>query len=193
MPYALSFFYIANMNKIINQIKQLYFNQGLLKYGENITQTEHAVQCWYRAKMENAPLNLRVAAFLHDIGHLLYAELEMKSHTDFKHEELGAQFLHNLDFNNEIIELILSHVWAKRYLVTKDLDYLKQLSKASIDSFYAQGGLLTSDEMYYYKQHVNLENCLLLRKWDDLGKDEHASNEIPEEVWADILECLGQS
>lgn len=189
---TLLFFVTPIMNKIIDQFKQLYFNQGLLKYGENITQTEHAVQCWYCAKKENAPLNLRVAAFLHDIGHLLYAELEMKSHTDFKHEELGAQFLHNLDFNNEIVELILSHVWAKRYLVTKDPNYLKQLSKASIDSFYAQGGLLTSDEMNYYKQHVNLNNCLLLRKWDDLGKDENASNEIPEEVWTDILECLCQ-
>ena len=52
------------MNKIIDQFKQLYFNQGLLKYGENITQTEHAVQCWYCAKNENASLNLRVTSFL---------------------------------------------------------------------------------------------------------------------------------
>jgi hypothetical protein len=47
--------------------------------------------------------------------------------------------------------------------------------------------------MNYYNHHVNLDNCLLLRKWDDLGKDENATNEIPEEVWKDILECLGQS
>lgn len=181
------------MNRKIDQIKQLYVNQGMLKYGENVTQTEHAVQCWYCAKADNASVNLRVAAFLHDIGHLLYAELEMKSHTDFKHEELGAQFLHNLDFNNEIVELILSHVWAKRYLVTKNPDYLNLLSQASINSFHAQGGLLTKEELNYYKQHVNLDNCLLLRKWDDLGKDENASNEIPDEIWKDILECLDQS
>jgi putative nucleotidyltransferase with HDIG domain len=178
------------MNKKIDQIKQLYLNQGMSKYGENVTQSEHAVQCWYCAKNEKASLNLRVAAFLHDIGHLLYAELEMNSHTDFKHEELGAQFLHNLDFNNEIVELILSHVWAKRYLITQNPDYIKCLSQASIDSFHAQGGLLTKEEMHYYKQHVNLENCLLLRKWDDMGKNEHASNQIPEEIWKDILECL---
>ena len=38
------------MNRKIDQIKQLYVNQGMLKYGENVTQTEHAVQCWYCAK-----------------------------------------------------------------------------------------------------------------------------------------------
>ena len=178
------------MEQNINQIKQLYLNQGYLNYGEDVTQIEHAVQCWHYAKKDGASLNLRVAAFLHDIGHLLYAELEFNSNKDFKHEELGAVFLRNLGFNEEVVELILSHVWAKRYLITQNPEYLNKLSKASLDSFKVQGGFLTPSEIKYYNQHVNLEKCLQLRIWDDLGKDDLATSIIPEEIWDDILNCL---
>ncbi len=180
------------MDKNINQIKQLYLNQGFLKYGEGVTQIEHAVQCWCHAKKDGASLNLRTAAFLHDVGHLLHAELEFNSFKDFKHEELGATFLRNLGFNNEVVELILSHVWVKRFLITLDPTYLNQLSRASKESFIVQGGLLTSTEMEYYRQHQNLDKCLQLRRWDDFGKDENASTVIPAEIWDDILNCLYQ-
>lgn len=178
------------MKNNVDQIKALFYNQGLLKYGENITQTEHAVQCWMCAKNENAPLFLRAAAFLHDIGHLLYEELEVKSPQDLKHEVLGAQFLNQLGVNSEVTELILSHVWAKRYLVTQNPAYLNTLSDASKQSFILQGGILSDSEMLHYSQLPNLNDCLLLRKWDDLGKNEFASNVISEEIWLDVQNCF---
>lgn len=178
------------MKNNIEHIKQLFHNQGLLNYGENITQTEHAVQCWQIAKESKANLNLRVAAFLHDVGHLLYAEIEVKNSDDMKHEELGAKYLQNLGFPDEIVQLVLSHVWAKRYLITQDEKYLDGLSEASKLSFIHQGGKLSIDEMNFYKNEKNLKNCLLLRKWDDLGKNELASNVIPDEVWFDIESCI---
>ena len=64
--------YKNNIEKIIN----LYENYGSKDYiGEDMTQTEHMIRAAMLAEIDN-PNNkdLIIAAFLHDIGHLLVFE-----------------------------------------------------------------------------------------------------------------------
>ena len=122
--------------KAIEKLKYLFEQNGNLNYGENITQKEHAVQCYYLAKQAQSTVELCVAAFLHDVGHLLYDEENVKSGIDFHHEVIGADFLMKLGLNDSVLELIRSHVWAKRYIITKNPEYLDQLSRASVDTIH---------------------------------------------------------
>lgn len=58
--------------KIAKEIIDLYRTYGSSDYiGENITQSQHAIQCGLFAKNTGADDILVFAAFLHDIGHLL--------------------------------------------------------------------------------------------------------------------------
>lgn len=174
----------------INKLKVLFERQGSKKYGENVTQQEHAIQCYSRALESNASLELRVAAFLHDIGHLLYAEIDIHKQLDFEHEIIGANFLSEMKLCEKVVDLIKSHVWAKRYLITLDASYMEQLSQASIDSFYLQGGTMSKEEFNLYSHFPNLQECLTLRRYDDEAKIENINTEIPESVWIDIQNCI---
>jgi putative nucleotidyltransferase with HDIG domain len=174
----------------IDKLKILFERQGSKKYGENVTQQEHAIQCYLRAAESNATLELRVAAFLHDVGHLLYAEIDVHQKMDFEHEIIGANFLYELKICDSVVDLIKSHVWAKRFLITQDSTYINHLSQASIDSFYLQGGKLTTEEFNVYSHFSNLQECLTLRRFDDEAKIEGLVSVIPEAVWLDIENCL---
>ena len=174
----------------IDKLKILFERQGAKKYGENVTQQEHAIQCYLRALESNASLELRVAAFLHDVGHLLYAEIDVHQKMDFEHEIIGANFLSEMKICDTVVDLIKSHVWAKRYLITADASYMDQLSQASIDSFYLQGGKLTTEEFNLYSHFPNLQECLILRRFDDEAKIEGLISEVPEPVWLDIGNCF---
>lgn len=57
-----------------------------------------------------------LAAFFHDIGHLLADRLEVASMSGYgalDHEQLGADYLKSLGFSNRICSLIKNHVQAK--------------------------------------------------------------------------------
>lgn len=176
-------------NQIINIIKSLFQEKGKMNYGENITQLEHAIQCWTLAVESNASLELRVAAFLHDLGHLTY-EPSNEFETDFKHEELAATLLLEWGFPQKVATLVNSHVWAKRYLVSNEKGYAEKLSAASLNSFKLQGGYLTSAESEEYREKPYFDECLQLRRWDDEGKRLDLASEIPNQVWNDIEESL---
>lgn len=178
------------MSTILDEIKSIYRDRGDLKYGENISQLEHAIQCWQLAKSTNADIETRVAAFLHDIGHLYYnPELTMNAE-DMKHEELAARLLIAWKFPDKVVQLVKSHVWAKRYLVSFEPLYIEQLSMASIVSLAKQGGPMSDEEAVEYRKKPYFTECLLLRRWDDHGKLDIDSDEIPEQVWTDIHTVL---
>lgn len=80
--------------EIIEKIKTLFLEHGHQHYGEDVTQQEHAVQCYLLAEEAHAELELRVAAFLHDIGHLVYQQEDGLS-KDMKHEEIGSVYYWN--------------------------------------------------------------------------------------------------
>lgn len=180
---------IMETKEIIEEIKFLFALKGNENYGENVTQQEHAIQCYQLAVSAKADLNLRVAAFLHDIGHLKYQDEEGRE-KDMKHENWGATLVKRWGFGEEVASLILTHVWAKRYLVSCEPYYINRLSAASLRSFQLQGGLMSDEEVEAARNHPYFQKALMLRRWDDTGKQIDIESEIPESVWADLAECL---
>lgn len=177
------------MNEVIKEIQELFQTKGLNMYGEDVTQIEHAVQCYTLARENNASLELRVAALLHDIGHLVYNP-EDGEHTDMKHEVYGADLLLKWGFGEKVSQLVASHVWAKRYLVSNEPFYINRLSAASLKSFQMQGGLMSSEESAEIRKMPFFMECLNLRRWDDQGKRFDIDSEIPQEAWEDLELCL---
>jgi len=170
-------------------IRELFSTKGNLRYGEDVTQQEHAIQCWSRAWESKSDPEMRVAAFLHDIGHLYYDESTIDGQ-DLQHEKLAARLLADWGFSDKVVRLVDSHVWAKRYLVTNEPYYINRLSSASLSSLMKQGGLMSEDESQYHRQLPYFLDCLQLRRWDDEGKRIDLDSEVPEQVWHDINYCL---
>jgi putative nucleotidyltransferase with HDIG domain len=177
------------MKNVIQEIKELFLTKGLDQYGEDVTQQEHAVQCYIMAVEHNASLELRVAAFLHDVGHLMYNPKDGLN-VDMKHEVFGAKLLLDWGFGEKVSQLVASHVWAKRYLVSNEPYYINRLSAASLKSFQMQGGLMSDEESSEMRKSAYFTECLNLRRWDDQGKRFDLDSQIPEQVWSDLELCL---
>ena len=142
-------------------------------YGEPITQLEHALQCAQLAEQAGADDETIVAAFLHDIGHLLPPELAggyMDGYGTVDHEKLGADYLLELGFSEKVGQLIEHHVNAKRYLVFKNPNYFARLSEASLKTLEFQGGPMTADEAAAFETNPYFKGILLLRTWDEQAK-----------------------
>ena len=66
---------------VANVIKDLYLKFGDSDYiGEEVTQLEHAIQTAMLAEKDNMDTNMILAAFLHDIGHLLILQDKSAGH-----------------------------------------------------------------------------------------------------------------
>jgi len=169
----------------MERVRRLYTARGTRHYGEGVSQTQHAVQCYSIARNANAHLEPRIAAFLHDLGHLLVPENHQD--VDKAHEELGAVWLKSRGFSDLVVKLVQSHVWAKRYLAA-DPTYHAQLSEASKESLVLQGGPIAESDRRTYEGLAHFHDALSLRRWDDLAKDasDLTSHQIPEEVWYDF-------
>ncbi|MCL6416939.1 HD domain-containing protein [Aestuariirhabdus sp. Z084] len=160
------------MNSTIDKIVDLFSVEGNQTYGENITQTEHAVQCAELAARSGAGNELIAAALLHDIGHLLAAT--DVAFGNYQHDRVGADYL-SAYFPPAVTEPIRLHAQAKRYLCSVEEGYLADLSTASLDSFHHQGGLMTEEEQRAFMQQEYAEEAIQLRRWDDEGKIEEMS------------------
>ena len=152
-------------------------------FGEPVTQLEHALQTAQLAEQAGADRETVVAAFLHDIGHLLpeedghtestgptYRAGYMDGYGTVDHERLGADYLRGLGFSEKVAQLIENHVNAKRYLVAKSLDYVDRLSEASLRTLAFQGGSMTPDEAARFEQHPYFNEILQMRRWDEQAK-----------------------
>jgi phosphonate degradation associated HDIG domain protein len=160
------------MKVCAQSILDLYHAKGDLQYsGEPITQLEHAWQCGHLAKEAFASPHLQLAAWLHDIGHLL-SKLEgtpSLDGLDDKHEHIASQYLKSL-FPESVHQPIALHVKAKRYLVSTDPNYFGALSSDSVRSLHLQGGIMTPKECQEFTQAPFYQDAIQLRYWDDLGK-----------------------
>ena len=110
----------------MENIRVLYEKHGgNVYYGEAVTQYEHALQAAYFAE-QYAPNDneLIVAAFLHDIGHLLGEKEEdfMGQLGVHRHEYVGGEYLRKkVGLSERICYLVENHVKIK-YMINK---YLK--------------------------------------------------------------------
>jgi len=161
----------------INDIFSLYQKYGDKGYiGESITQLEHATQAAIGAEKEiyfNHP-ELVIAAFLHDIGHLLCYQddtLELMGEYGVKnHESVGQEYLQDKGFPQVICQLVGGHVATKRYLISNDDSYFNHLSNASKETYKRQGGKMTSQEIETFEKDSLYMFHLKMREFDDKAK-----------------------
>ncbi|MGB1239796.1 MAG: HD domain-containing protein [Pseudomonadales bacterium] len=169
------------------QLLELYQRNGAQTYGEDITQTEHAVQCAELARREGQSDALVTAALLHDIGHLL--EATSLATGNYKHDALGASYLSQY-FAAGVTEPIRLHAQAKRYLCAVEPGYLERLSAVSVDSLHHQGGLMSEEEQRAFLAEPYASDAIKLRRWDDEGKVEELSGRAVGDYIDSITACL---
>ncbi|MDY0744437.1 phosphohydrolase [Paucibacter sp. R3-3] len=151
---------------------RLFERHGHVEYaGEGVTQWQHAWQCGQLARNAYAVAPLQLAAWLHDIGHLLDGEADtptLHGHDD-RHEARAAALLAPL-FGDAVARPVALHVEAKRYLVTRQPDYAARLSADSVRSLALQGGPMGADEAERWRAQPHADDALRLRAWDDQAK-----------------------
>lgn len=171
-PDRVPWMHLRTAADVASAIEDLYERKGASNYDEVVTQLDHALQCGNLAMESGAKPATIVAAFLHDIGHLLVDEHDGNGDflaRDLHHEEVGARFLANW-FGPEVTEPIRLHVPAKRFLCATDPGYHDSLSAASVRSLEVQGGPMTDAELVEFRTADGFETAVDLRRWDDGAK-----------------------
>jgi len=170
-------------------LADLFQEKGDLFYdGEEISQLAHAWQCGQLAKAGGAGPKLQLAAWLHDIGHLL-SKKEGTPTTyghDDRHEHVGGNYLLSM-FSEEVSQPVLMHVLAKRYLVTTYPDYRKALSTDSIRSLELQGGAMSENECSQFIALPFAKDAVSLRRWDDIAKNPDLKMPAKADAIAELL------
>ena len=166
----------------LEDVFKLYEKHGAKGYiGEPISQYEHAMQAallseeFFKSVASNVQSEVILAAFFHDVGHLLRYEPWFQGQLMgnlgvMDHEKVGAIFLSRLGYPDKICKLVAAHIVTKRYLITKTPRYYNNLSEASKKTFEYQGGRLDKIQMAAF-EHDDLFNFhLKIREWDDDAK-----------------------
>lgn len=157
---------------IVDEIIQLFEERGNgLYFGEQVTETEHALQAAHLAREAGASNAMILGALLHDIGHLLHSHGEdIADHgVDAKHEDEGAEFLAG-KFPPLVVDCVRLHVPAKRYLCAVEPEYLAGLSPVSQRSLELQGGPMTAHEVAEFEAEPHFREAVQARRWDDQAK-----------------------
>lgn len=163
-----------NLNEIVDDIFKLYLQYGHEDYiGEPVSQLEHMLQAATLASQYIDDDEVILAAFFHDIGHLIVSDHEKEKMGEFgvaSHENIGADFLLKNGFSERIAKLVKSHVAAKRYLTLKYPEYHKKLSDASKATLSFQGGPMNEEEALIFESDPDKKLMILFREWDDEAK-----------------------
>jgi phosphonate degradation associated HDIG domain protein len=162
--------------ELTNQIFSLYEQFGAEEYaGEKVSQLEHMVQAAQLAMEEGYDDEVVLAAFLHDVGHLLPVHdvsETMDGYGVMDHEKVGADWLLGLGMGERMCKLIASHVNAKRYLTWKYPSYYEQLSEASKKTLEYQGGRMEEAEAKAFEADPLFDLYIRMRTWDEAAKIE---------------------
>ena len=161
------------MVNIIDQIIFTFSNNKSLYIGEGLTISEHMIQTAIFAENNKSSSYLICSSLLHDYGHFVIEDPNqlVNDKIDGSHEAIGANYLKNF-FSNEIIEPILLHVDAKKYLA-RDEKYFNNLSEASKISLKLQGGIMNNEEVKKFEQKRNYKNAIKLRRFDEGAKKQN--------------------
>lgn len=161
------------------EIFELYEKFGSRDYiGEPVSQLEHMYQAAELAASEGYDNEVVLAAFLHDVGHLLPVHDEngcMNGFGTIDHEKIGAYYLSKLGFSERLCSLIASHVNAKRYLTFKYPEYYNKLSEASKQTLEFQGGIMSQEEARAFENDGLFPLYIKMRQWDEAAKIENKS------------------
>ncbi len=165
------------MDTVVNEIFLLYEKHGASDYiGENVSQIEHMCQAAQLADKMGYDEEVILAAFFHDIGHLVKhvtSANNMGGYGIKEHEKLGADYLRKRGFPEKVAKLVESHVQAKRYLTIAESGYYEHLSEASKKTLEYQGGPMSESEARQFEADEFFELKVQMRKWDELAKQEN--------------------
>lgn len=160
--------------KRVELIFSFYEKHGNEDYiGEPVSQLEHMCQSAQLAEGEGFDEEVILAAFFHDLGHLITQGPTTEMMGEFgvkRHEQLGADFLRSLGFSEKIAQLVENHVQAKRYLTFRYPDYYTKLSEASKQTLIYQGGPMKEEEALKFEKDPLFEVSLRMRTWDEEAK-----------------------
>jgi phosphonate degradation associated HDIG domain protein len=159
------------MSAAVEEILALFAARGAERYGERVSQLDHALQCAELARREGAGDALVAAALLHDYGHLIddRGQMAERDGLDGEHEAVGARALAAW-FPPAVTGPIALHVAAKRWLCAREPGYFAAQSEASKLSLELQGGAFTPAEADDFLAQPHAAEAIRLRRWDDYGK-----------------------
>lgn len=161
----------------VEEVFHLYEKYGEADYiGEPVSQIEHMCQSAQLAEKEGYDKEVILAAFFHDIGHLLAMDSNLENMGGYgvvRHEKVGADYLRKMGFSEVIALLVENHVQAKRYLTYKYPKYLHKLSEASKATLDYQGGVMSKTEAMAFEKDALFEISLKMRTWDEMAKERH--------------------
>jgi len=159
------------MPNIVEEIIFSFTNNKSLYIEERLTMSEHMIQTAMQAEKNKCSGDLICSSLLHDYGHFVLEDPNqlVGNHIDGNHEAIGVNYLKKY-FSNEIIEPILLHVAAKKYLV-RDNKYFNDLSEASKTSLKLQGGIMSDIEAEKFETNKTYENAIKLRRFDEGAKN----------------------
>jgi predicted HD phosphohydrolase len=156
--------------------------------GSGVSQLGHALQT-ARAleRLHPDDPELAVAGLVHDVGHLL------PGGSDETHAEDAAAAVRG-SLGERVAGIVGLHVEAKRYLVAVESRYGGALSSDSVSSLAHQGGAMRSGEAAAFLDRPLASDAVVLRRADDLAKDEDAPAFGPGELrrWAAALRRCGR-
>lgn len=151
-------------------------------YGEAVSQFEHAEQTAELARRDGFNEEVQIAAFLHDIGHMLPTENPddlMDEYGRRDHEGIAATWLRERGFLDKVGILIENHVNAKRYLTWKNPAYFAALSPASVQTLVFQGGPMNEQEALEFEKNPYFDLIIRMRRWDEAAKiPDHPTPEL---------------
>jgi predicted HD phosphohydrolase len=161
--------------KVAADIMLMFDQYGAENYiGENISQKEHMLQAAMEAEKEGFSEDVIVAAFLHDIGHMIGERDKLPSMDGWgtcDHDEVARSYLESKGFPKKVSALVKNHVQAKRYLCWKDKDYFARLSEASKETLKRQGGVMSDEEAKAFEDSGILNESIKMRTWDEAAKE----------------------
>ena len=125
------------------------------------------------AEKNKCSTNLICSSLLHDYGHFIINNPDrlVKNKINGNHEVIGANYLKSF-FSDEIINPILLHVDAKRYL-SRSKKYFDKLSEASKISLELQGGIMKDEEVKKFLKIKNYKDAIKLRSFDEDAKKQN--------------------
>lgn len=171
--------------KIVDEIFALYETYGSSEYlGEDVTKTQHSIQCAMCAERDGASQEIVLAAFLHDIGHLIGMKDGLpdmitagRNIGTMDHDIIGGSYLRERGFPELICHIVAGHVQAKRYLVYKHKNYFDKLSEASKQTLVHQGGAMSPAEAKTFEISETFDAIIKMRTWDEQAKDKTVEEE----------------
>ncbi len=157
---------------VVPFIADIFERRGANSYlGEDVTMSQHMLQCAQQAEQASAGDELIAAALLHDIGHYTseFGESSFDDGIDNHHDAAGARVLAEL-FPPVVVACVRLHVAAKRYLCATDPTYFGRLSAASVQTLAVQGGPMRADEAAAFAAEPFHAEAVRVRIWDEGAK-----------------------